>query len=118
MGVRVVLLELEVALVVKEPVQDGRCVPIRALDGRAEEGGVVVGDEAVELKREIAEPRTVGLLQDFPPQRVPLPVARRGLSLAPVERGVEAGDCLDEDAQRFALGVPSELPVPDALLQS
>ena len=62
-GVRVVLLELEVALVVKEPVQDGRRVPIRALDGRAEEGGVVVGDEAVELKREIAEPRTVGLLQ-------------------------------------------------------
>ena len=35
-------IELEVALVVKEPVQDGRRVPIRALDGRAEEGGVVV----------------------------------------------------------------------------
>ena len=95
-GVRVVLLDLEVALVVKEPVQDGRRVPIRALDGRAEKRGVVVGDEAIELKREIAEPRTVCLLQDFPPQRVPLPVARRGLSLAPVERGVEAGDCLDE----------------------
>ena len=45
----------------------GRRVPIRALDGRAEKGGVVVGDEAVELKHEIAEPRTVGLLQDFPP---------------------------------------------------
>ena len=55
-GVGVVLLEREVALVVEEAVQDGGRVPIRALDGRAEERGVVVGDETVELEGEVAEP--------------------------------------------------------------
>ena len=70
-GVGVVLLEREVALVVEEAVQDGGRVPIRALDGRAEERGVVVGDETVELEGEVAEPRTVGLLKDLPLQRVP-----------------------------------------------
>ena len=71
------------------------------------------GDETVELEGEVAEPRTVGLLKDLPLQRVPLPVTRRGLSLTPVERGVEAGDRLHDDTQRRALRVPGELPVPD-----
>ena len=114
-GVCVVLLELQVALVVQPPVQDGCRVPIRALDGRAEERGVVVGDEAVELECDVAEPRTVGLLKDLPLPRVPLPVARRGLSLTPVERGIEAGERLHDDTQRPALRVPGAWPIPDTL---
>jgi hypothetical protein len=51
-----VLLQIQVALVVQDPVEDEPRVPVGALDRRAVERRVVVGDEGIELQREVAEP--------------------------------------------------------------
>ena len=57
MGVGVVLFEVEVALVVEHAVEHEGRVAVGALDGATVERGVVVGDEGVELEREVVEAR-------------------------------------------------------------
>ena len=62
-GVGVVLFEVEVALVVEHAVEHEGRVAVGALDRSAVERGVVVGDEGVELEREIVKACAVGSLQ-------------------------------------------------------
>ena len=114
-GVGVVLLQLQVALVVAEPVEHERRVPVGAFDRRAVERRVVVGDEGIELQGEVAEPGAVGLLQDLAGHGEPLPVAGRRPAFAPVERGIEAGDGVHQRRQGGALRLLGHLPVADPL---
>ena len=114
-GVGVVLLQLQVALVVEEPVEHERRVPVGAFDRHAVERRVVVGDEGIELQGEVAEPGAVGLLQDLAGHGEPLPVAGRRPAFAPVERGVEAGDGVHQRRQGGALRLLGHLPVADPL---
>ena len=83
-GVGVVLLEFQVALVVQESVENERGVAVGALDRGAVERRVVVCDKGVELKREVAKLGAVGLLEHLARQRKPLSVAGRGLAFTPV----------------------------------
>ena len=62
-GVGVVFFEVELGFVVEQSVEEKGCAPVSALDGSAVEGGVVVGDEGVELQGEMAESGAVGLLE-------------------------------------------------------
>ena len=74
-GVGVVLFEVEVALVVKHAVEHEGRVAVGALDRTAVERGVVVGDEGVELEREVVEAGAVGSLQHLVRHGEALPVA-------------------------------------------
>jgi hypothetical protein len=115
MRVGVVLLQLQLALVVEQPIEHERRVPVGAFDGRAVEGRVVVRDEGIELQGEVAEAGAVGLLQDLPGHGEPLPVAGRRPAFAPVERGIQAGDRLHQRRQGGALRLLGHLPVADPL---
>ena len=74
-GVGLVLFEVEVALVVEHAVEHEGRVAVGALDRSAVERGVVVGDEGVELEREIVEACAVGSLQHLVRHGEALPVA-------------------------------------------
>ena len=74
-GVGVVLFEVEVALVVEHAVEHEGRVAVGALDRAAVERGVVVGDEGVELEREVVEAHAVGPLQHLLRHGEELPVA-------------------------------------------
>jgi hypothetical protein len=112
--VGVVLVELELALVVEQPIEHERRVAVGAFDRHAVEGRVVVGNEGVELKREVAEACAVRLLEHAAGQSEPLPVARGRLAFAPPQRGIEAGDRVHEFRQGAPLRLLGELPVADA----
>ena len=109
------LLQLQVALVVKEPIEHKRRFPVGAFDWRAVERRVVVGDEGIELQGEVAEPGAVGLLQALAWHGEPLPVAGRRPAFSPVERGVEAGDGVHQHRQGGTLRFLGHLPVADPL---
>ena len=51
MGIGVMLLDLELAFVVQEAVEDKGRVTVGALDGQTVERRVVVSDEGVKLQR-------------------------------------------------------------------
>ena len=57
--VRVVLFEIQVAFVVKEPIEHEGGVEVGAFNRQVVERSIGVGDERVELKGEIAEAGTV-----------------------------------------------------------
>ena len=59
------LLELQLALVVKNSIQDERCIPILAFDGRAVVRSVIVSNERIGLKCKVTELRAVGVLNHF-----------------------------------------------------
>lgn len=115
MRVGVMLLQVQVALVVQQPVECEGGVAVGAFDRRAVERRVVVGDEGVELQGEVAEPGAVGLLQHLARQGEPLAVAGGGPALAPVRRRVEAGDGVYHGGQGGTLRFFRHLPVADAL---
>ena len=110
-GVGVVLFEVEVALVVEHAVEHEGRVAVGALDRAAVERGVVVGDEGVELEREVVEARAVGPLQHLVGHGEALPVAGRRRAVAPVAGGVEAGDAVDDGGERGALVLLDETPI-------
>ena len=114
-GVGVVLFEVEVALVVEHAVEHEGRVAVRALDRAAVERGVVVGDEGVELEREVVEARAVGPLQHLLRHGEALPVAGRRRAVAPMAGGVEAGDAVDDGGERGPLVLLDETPVADVL---
>jgi hypothetical protein len=62
-GIGVMLFDFELALVVQQAVENEGCVAVGALDWQTIERSVVISDERVELQREIAKARTVGLLE-------------------------------------------------------
>ena len=73
-GVGVVLFEVEVALVVEHAVEHEGRVAVGALDRAAVERGVVIGDEGVELEREVVKAGAVGPLQHLVRYGEALPV--------------------------------------------
>ena len=93
---------------------EGR-VAVGALDGAAVERGVVVGDEGVELEREVVEACAVGPLQHLVRHGEALPVAGRRRAVAPMAGGVEAGDAMDDGGERGALVLLDEAPIADVL---
>ncbi len=114
-GVGVVLFEVEVALVVEHAVEHEGRVAVGALDRAAVERGVVVGDERVELEREVVEAGAVGPLQNLVRHGEALPVAGRRRAVAPMAGGVEAGDAMDDGGERGALVLLDETPIADVL---
>ena len=114
-GVGVVLFEVEVALVVEHAVEHEGRVAVGALDRAAVERGVVVGDEGIELEREVVEAGAVGPLQHLVRHGEALPVAGRRRAVAPMGGGVEAGDAVDDGGERGALVLLDEPPVADVL---
>ena len=114
-GVGVVLFEVEVALVVEHAVEHEGRVAVGALDRAAVERRVVVGDEGVELEREVVEAGAVGPLQDLLRHGEALPVAGRRRAVAPMAGGVEAGDAVDDGGERGPLVLLDEPPVADVL---
>ena len=114
-GVGVVLFEVEVALVVEDAVEHEGRVAVGALDRAAVERGVVVGDEGVELEREVVEARAIGPLQHLVRHGEALPVAGRRRAVAPMAGGVEAGDAMDDGGERGALVLLDETPIADVL---
>ena len=99
-GVGVVLFEVEVALVVEHAVEHEGRVAVGALDRTAVERGVVVGDEGVELEREVVEACAVGPLQHLVRHGEALPVAGRRRAVAPMAGGIEAGDAMNDAGER------------------
>ena len=104
-GVGVVLLEVEVAFVIEHAVEHERCVAV----------GAFVGDEGVELEREVVEARAVGALQHPAWHGEALAVASGAPCVAPAPRGVEAGDAVHDAGERAALVLLDETPVADML---
>jgi hypothetical protein len=113
--VGVVLFQLQVALVVAEAVEHERRVAVGAFDGHAVERRVVVGDEGIELQREVAEPGAVSLLQDLAGHGEPLSVAGRRPAFAPVDCGVQTRDGVHQRRQGGPLCLLGHLPVADPL---
>lgn len=75
-AVRIVLLKVKVAHVIENAVEHESRVAVRAFDRTAVEPSVIVGDEGIELEREVNKPRAVGPLQDFLPHGEALSVTR------------------------------------------
>ena len=100
---------------VEHAVEHERGVAVGAFDGAAVERRVVVGDERVELEREVIEPRTVGALRHPARHGEALPVAGGGPPVSPALRGIEARDAVHEAGERTALVLLEETPVADVL---
>ena len=107
------LLEVEVAFVVEHAVEHEQCVAVGAFDRTAVERGIVVGDEGVELQREVVKAGAVGPLQDLPGHGEALAVAGGRAAVAPTCGGVEARDAVDDAGERGALVLLDEPPVAD-----
>ena len=116
------LFEVEVAPVVEHAVEHEGRVAIGALDRAACRRGVAVGDEGVELERDVVEARAVGPLQHLLRPGEALPVAGRCRAVAPTACGVKAGDAVDDggdeevgEPDRAAAGVEPAVQFVEAV---
>src|SRR5262245_28727266 len=115
MGVRIVLVRIEIRLMIEQAIQDVGGIPLRALDRYGIEGGVVVRNEGLKFYGVVPQAVTIGPPQDPTGKEKPLAVAARGASIPPYLRGVEGRDGIANISQGCSERLLMQIPVSDHL---
>jgi hypothetical protein len=68
MGIRVVLLWIQIGFVIEQAIEDVRGITLGTLNWDAVEGGIVIANKGIEFETKITEPMTVGT-PEYPPRK-------------------------------------------------